>query len=100
MPETIKARTLKGNLLLIEEIESNEGEMVTKSGIILHEAPIERLKKAKVIMVGDGEWIEGSFIIPTLKQGDIIYFRGDVRVLDFQGHTVEIISAGQVVFTA
>ena len=57
--------------VLIEALKQE----VKRGGIILPDtATKERPEQGKVIAVGEGKWVDGTLVKPSVKKGDIVLF--------------------------
>lgn len=57
--------------VLLQPLEAEER---TKSGIILPESAKEKPQEAKVVAVGSGKKVDGEFVEPSVKVGDIVIY--------------------------
>ena len=76
--EILKDFKLKGQDILIEDLEEDTSEHTTKSGIIIAGSAQDVIKarKAKVLKVGDGYTSEyGHFMENPIEEGAIVYYK-------------------------
>ena len=83
-----------GDRVLVSPLE---GELKTKSGIVLPESAQEKSNQAKVVAVGPGKHEDGKLIKPEVKVGDkVLYSEYAGQKVKVEGDEYQIIRSDDI----
>ena len=86
--------TVLGNRVLVK-IEKAEEK--SENGLIIPDTAREQEQEGIVYAVGEGEWIDGKLIPPSVQQGNRVFFGRQQGVeIKWQGETFHIFHMTQI----